>query len=314
VTSAYKRRFGFCLTHRQREALVPGTYRAVIDSMTELAGDMDELVLLSSYLCHPSLANNELSGPLVLLGLHDWIRAWGRRRKTYRFLLNPETIGSLCYLFQHGPGLQARLDYGLVLTCVSGPDTSLSYKRSRPGDSLLDRLIAHLHRVEPERWRVREFDPTSGSDERQYGSPGFKLPMAQMAHSVYGDYPECHTSGDTKELMDTAQLVRTVDQLEPLLLLAEDCGIYLNQQPYGEPQLGPRGLYPDINTPNLWDKLGLDARRTLDRIRYVLNYADGEHDLIQIAELAGCSVRDLVPIAGMLERHDLLERDAPIQL
>ena len=121
---------------------------AVRIAETELAGDTNELVQLSSYLCHPSLANNELSGPLVLVGLYERIREWERRRKTYRFLLHPETIGSLCYLHLRGPELRARLDYGVVLTCLGGPGAELSYKRSRPGDSLLDRLTDHLARRE----------------------------------------------------------------------------------------------------------------------------------------------------------------------
>ena len=323
VTSYYRRNWGFCLPHRTAAALPPGDYHARIDSdfvdgevtfaTAELPGDTDGLVLLTSYLCHPSMANNELSGPLVLLGLYDRIRRWPRRRLTYRFLLNPETIGSLCYLHRHGDELRRRLVGGLVLTCLGGPQPSLSYKRSRRETAPVDRLAAHLAQRQPDRWRLRPFDPSTGSDERQFCAPGFDLPMGQVARTVYGEYDGYHTSGDTKEMMDIAQLVRSIDQIEGYLKAFDGNARYENQAPYGEPQLGRRGLYPNINSPTLWgfstdDRM--DHRQMLSLILYTLNYADGRHDLIDIADKAGCTVGDLLPIVAKLEEGGLLKPQA----
>ena len=321
VTSYYRRNWGFCLPHRVAASLPAGDYHAWIDSdfvdgevtfaTAELAGETDALVLLTSYLCHPSMANNELSGPLVLLGLYDRIRRWPRRRLTYRFLLNPETIGSLCYLYRHGDDLRHRLVGGLVLTCLGGPQPSLSYKRSRRETAPGDRLAVHLADRQPDRWRLRTFDPSIGSDERQFCSPGFNLPMGQMARTVYGQYDGYHTSGDTKDVMDIAQLMRSIDQIEAYLKAFDGNGRYENLAPYGEPQLGRRGLYPNVNSPALWgfstdDRM--DHRRMLTLILYVLNYADGQHDLIDIADKAGCTVDDLLAIVARLEEGGLLKR------
>lgn len=194
VTSYYKRSWGFCLTDHVRRTLSPGVYHAYIDAgfrhggvplaQAVLPGDTEDEVLISSYLCHPSLANNELSGPLTLLGLYLRLQAWPRRRLTYRFVLNPETIGSLCYLHLHHRKLRERMIAGLVLTCTGGPVQRLSYKESRRGCGLLDRLVRHLAANAPEHWAVRPFTPCSGSDERQYCSPGFDLPVGQLARTV----------------------------------------------------------------------------------------------------------------------------------
>ena len=321
VTSYYRRNWGFCLPHRTAAALPAGDYHAWIDSdfvdgevtfaSAELTGETGALVLLTSYLCHPSMANNELSGPLVLLGLYDRIRRWPRRRLTYRFLLNPETMGSLCYLYRYGDDLRQRLVGGLVLTCLGGPQPSLSYKRSRRETAPCDRLAAHLADRQPDHWRLRAFDPSIGSDERQFCSPGFNLPMGQMARTVYGQYDGYHTSGDTKDVMDIAQLMRSIDQIETYLKAFDGNGRYENLAPYGEPQLGRRGLYPSVNSPALWgfstdDRM--DHRRMLTLILYVLNYADGQHDLIDIADKAGCTVGELLAIVARLEEGGLLRR------
>ena len=320
VTSYYRRNWGFCLPHRQRAALPPGEYSVEIDSefvdggvpfaWCDMPGDSDRLVQLSSYLCHPSLANNELSGPLVLLGLYHRIAGWERRRHSYRFLLNPETIGSLCYLHRHHEDLAERLVGGLVLTCLGGPNPTLSIKRSRREDTRIDRLAEHLARHDPERWRVRPFDPTGGSDERQFCAPGFDLPIAQAARTIYAEYPEYHTSGDDKAFMDLARIVDAVDRLEAFLAAFDAAGTYVNQTPYGEPQLGRRGLYPSVNSPQNWglsDDSTMDHREILNSVLTLLSYADGSRDLIAIAERRGTAVQDLIPIAARLEAAGLLD-------
>ena len=317
VTSYYNRTWGFCLSHSQRQALKPGTYRARINAdfsagrvplaHTFLDGDSDREILLSSYLCHPSLANNELSGPLVLLGLYNRLKAWPHRRHRFRFVLNPETIGSLCYLHLHGDEMRNTLDAGLVLTCLGGPG-SLSYKSSRRENAPGDRLAQHWHaRGEP--LRLRPFTPTSGSDERQFCSPGFNLPVGQFARCAYGDYDGYHNSLDTKAFMTIEALVKSIDEIEAYLKELDNVGPWRNLAPYGEPQLGRRGLYPNINSAATWQASSddvFDGRVILERVLMVLNYSDGDHDLIAIADKAGCAVRDLLPVVKRLEEGGLL--------
>lgn len=318
VTSYYYRTWGFCLSQTQRQALKPGTYRVRIDAdfsqgrvplaHSFLDGGSDREILISSYLCHPSLANNELSGPLVLLGLYHRLKAWPRRRHRFRFVLNPETIGSLCYLHLHGDALMTRMDAGLVLTCLGGPG-SLTYKASRRETATVDRLARHWQgRGEP--LRLRPFTPVSGSDERQYCSPGFNLPVGQFARCAYGDYDGYHNSLDSKDFMTIEALVQSVDEIEAFLKELDMVGPWTNLSPYGEPQLGRRGLYPNINSAATWaassDEV-FDGRKILERILTVLNYSDGAHDLIAIADKAGCSVRDLLQVVARLEDGGLLK-------
>lgn len=318
VTSYYRDAWGFCLTQAARQALKPGRYRAVIQSRKYeggvdfadcvLPGEIGREILLSSYLCHPGLANNELSGPLVLLGLFDRISRWKRRRFSYRFLLAPETIGSLCYLFRHGDCLKDRLAGGLVLTCLGGPTEGLSYKASRRGTTTLDALVARLGAADG--YRLRPFTPTSGSDERQFCSPGFNLPMGQMGRTLYGDYAAYHTSGDDKAFMGIAPLVDAVDRIEALLRQHEYAGVFINQAPYGEAQLGRRGLYPTVNSPSTWtassDRV-VDSRVLLNRILTVLSDCDGDQRMIDIAGRLECSLGDLMPVIDRLEAEGLLK-------
>lgn len=318
VTAYYRDAWGFCLTHATRQALKPGRYRAVIQSRKYdggvdfadcvLPGESEREVMLTSYLCHPSLANNELSGPLVLLGLFDRISRWKRRRYSYRFVLAPETIGSLCYLFRHGDRLKDNLAGGLVLTCLGGPAETLSYKTSRRGSSTLDGLVAGLGADEG--FVVRPFTPTSGSDERQFCSPGFNLPMGQMGRTLYGDYAGYHTSGDDKAFMGIAPLVDAIDRIEALLRRHEYAGVFVNQAPYGEAQLGRRGLYPTVNSPTTWaassDRV-VDSRTLLNRILTVLSECDGDPRMMDIAARLDCSLDELMPVIDRLEAEGLLK-------
>lgn len=321
VTSYYTRTWGFCLSDAVRRALPPGRYHAYIDAdftpgrvplaHTFLPGEHEREILLSSYLCHPSLANNELSGPLVLLGLYHRIARWPQRRHRFRFVLNPETIGSLCYLHLFGDELRAQLDAGLVLTCLGGPER-LSYKSSRRGNAPIDRLAAHWQ-ARGESLALRPFTPANGSDERQYGAPGFKLPVGQMARTLYGTYAGYHNSLDTKAFMGIDTLIASIDAIEAFLLELDQAGPWHNLCPFGEPQLGRRGLYPTLNSAHTWQASSdavFDGRVILERILNVLNYSDGEHDLIDIATRCGCSVRDLLPVVTQLEAGGLLSTQA----
>ncbi len=321
VTSYYQRAWGFCLPHRVLERLEEGQYHARIDSdfspdggvhfgHCTLDGESKQEFLLTSYLCHPSLANNELSGPLVLIGLYDRLSHWTRRRFTYRFLINPETIGALCFLHRHADALRARLAGGFVLTCLGGPSPRLSYKMSRRGDALPDRIVRYLRECEHDSLEIRPFDPTTGSDERQYCSPGFNLPVGQFARTIYGQYAGYHNSGDTKQFMGIEPLIKSIDEIERILARIEIGGPFRNLKPFGEPQLGRRGLYPNVNSEatrrQSTDTL-IDARVFLNRVLRILSDSDGLHDMADIARKCQCRLDELAPVIERLEAAALLQ-------
>ncbi|WP_276253306.1 DUF4910 domain-containing protein [Halomontanus rarus] len=326
ITSYYERNWGFCIPHDTLVELPKGKYRAVIDSEfvdgelnyghTVLEGETDQEVLLSSYLCHPSMANNELSGPLVMALLYNRIQEWDEQHYTYRFVLCPETIGSLTYLSRYGDHLQEQLVGGLVLTCLGGPDETLKYKRSRRGDARLDRLVDQ-HEKNRNDIIVRSFSEMFGSDERQYCSPGFDLPVGQVARTVYGRYPEYHTSGDDREFMGFNSLLQSVNWIEELLRKFEYAGVYRNLEPHGEPMLSKRDLFPTVSefagdshrdkTSSETDAVSRDE--FLKRILLVLQYSDGDHDMIEIAEKRDLTVGELLPIVRRLQDTDLLEQE-----
>ena len=320
VTSYYNKNWGFCIPYQQLNRMPQGNYHAYIDSQfvdgsvnfahCTIPGETSHGIWLTSYLCHPSLANNELSGPLVLTELYKKISAWKRRRYTYHFVIAPETIGSLCYLARYKDLLINHMVSGMVVTCAGGPALSLSYKLSRQNNSLLDRTAAMLAVNKQPYYKTRPFDPTSGSDERQYCSPGFNLPMGQVSRTVYGTYDGYHNSLDTKHYMNIETLLDSTSKIEELLLCAELSGHFQNLLPFGEPQLGKRGLYPTTNSPANRDASmdqKKDGRKFLDRLLYVLNYSDGEHDMLSIAKMCGCQINDLAPVIRTLEEQGLLQ-------
>ena len=318
VTSYYKRTWGFCLAHNILKSLPQGKYKVRIESSFDdeggvpfgqcsLAGESKKEILLTSYLCHPSMANNELSGPLVLLGLYNRIKHWPKRRFTYRFVLNPETIGSLCYLYKYGDALKENLEAGLILTCLGGPKSKLRYKKSKRNDSLFDKLVSGASN---EGWDFIDFTPLSGSDERQFCAPGFNLPMGQASRNSYGEYEGYHNSLDTKEYMSIDSLIRSIDEIEKLLIKAEYGAKVINLCPYGEPQLGKRGLYPTMNsyqhTQGSSDN-ALDSRQELNSILTILSEATGDVDMLDNTEKIGIDLVHLMPIIDKLEGHQLIQ-------
>jgi aminopeptidase-like protein len=320
VTSYYQRSWGICISERVRSQLQRGNYRVLIEAEfkagrvpfaeCKLMGETSEEILLTSYLCHPSMANNELSGPLVLLGLYQRILDWPKTHYTYRFLLNPETIGAICYLSKKETELREKLKAGLVLTCVGGPKSSLRIKKSRDGTSVIDQIADYLSKIEPHLWRTMEFSPLNGSDERQYCSPGINLPVSQVSRTSYGEYEQYHNSEDDKDFMSIETLMRSVDQVEQLLMLVEAAEFPVNTQSKCEPQLGKRGLYPNINSYSSWtasSDQALDSRTTLNRILMVLNYSDGRHTIEDLARRCDCTVDDLMPVIAKLKKESLLK-------
>lgn len=316
--SYYKKRWGFCMSENQKKALPDGRYHAYINSwfrdgqllvgQTVLEGKRQQEILISSYLCHPSMANNELSGPIVLAILYQKLLQWKSRRFTYRFVANPETIGSISFLSRYGNYLKKNLYGGLVLTCLGGENT-LRYKKSRREDSWLDRLIEHLNGKDDFSFRIIPFSPLKGSDERQYCSAGFNLPVGQMARLVYGEYKEYHTSLDTKELMGIENIMDSADKLERLLKANELEGFYINRYPYGEIKLSEYQLYPTLNDKKKRD--GSDNitndREFLNQILMILNYSDGYHLLSWIGERLGRGLTELEAAVALLKEKGLLK-------
>ena len=310
VTSYYERGWGFSLSHRQRAGLPDGTYRVVVDtelidgSMTlseaVLPGQCEQEVLFSTYTCHPSMANNELSGPLVAAFLHRALAA-RRRRLTYRFVFLPETIGSIAYLHMRGALLRQRLLAGYVLTCV-GLNAPFVYKRSRRSDSAADRAAAYCLRCRPAPdSRVVDFTPASfSSDERQYCSPGFNLPVGVFSRTVIGAYPEYHTSLDNKSLVSFEAMAEAVTVLADLCDVLDTNVTLRSLYPFGEPLLSKRGLYPTIGAAR-------ERRESVDATMWVLNLADGEHDLLSVAERSGMNYHLLADRARACIAAGLIE-------
>jgi aminopeptidase-like protein len=265
------------------------------------------------------LANNELSGPLMLTSLYSHLS--NRDRKfTYRFVVVPETIGALAYLSRYGRELQKRLVSGLVLTCLGGPETDLSYKQTRRGDSLLDEVVQHVGTYPDQTFRIRQYDQR-GSDERQYCAPGFNLPVGQFARTVYGQYPQYHNSKDNKDFMKIDSLIESAETIARVLYNLEYGGYYRNQKPYGEPMMSKRDLYPTVNSPDRQstdpdtgdDETGgydFENRDFIQDMMRVLGYSDGDHTVAWIADRYGTTVEELSVVVDRLREESLL---APVE-
>ncbi len=306
VTSYYQPRWGFCVTQRQRDALKPGDYTVHIDtsltpgSMTYadyyLPGESSQEIFLSSYICHPSMANNELSGPLVAALVAKALKE-RPRRLSYRIALVPETIGAIAYLNRHLSSLQRRVIGGYVLTCL-GDRGEFSYLQSRWGDRLVDRLTPHVLTHSGSNPHLYDW-LQRGSDERQYCWPGVDLPMGSLMRTKYGEYPEYHTSGDNLNLITPEALTESAAMTLRCLDAFEQNQCYRTTT-LGEPQLGKRGLYPTLGTR--------DAGRTVRTTVDLLAHSDGETDLLSIAEKLQLPIWQLHELIPPLLSHNLLTR------
>lgn len=287
VTSYYTERWGFCLSHNDFLALpTEGNYRVVVDTLLEdgsmtigeavIKGTSDKEILFTSYCCHPSMANNEVSGILALAFLYQLVKSKKHLKYTYRFYLAPETIGAIYYLAQKGLDFKENLVGGVVLTCC-GDAGAVTLKKSRSDsyfNDVLKNILTYSHK---KNFNEVDFFPM-GSDERQYSSPGFNLPVVCLTRTMYGKYKEYHSSKDDKSIMDFAALEEYILLLNELVNSVELDGNYINTKPFGEPQLGKRGLYPTLMT--------LEERgESFARMLYLLNYSDEKHSLLDISNL-----------------------------
>ncbi len=303
-TSYYDRSWGFCLTQLQLDALQAGTYEVVVDSTLEpgsltyaecvVAGALEREVLLSTHICHPSLANDNLSGIVVLTELAGALAA-APRRLTYRLLFVPGTIGSITWLARNEAAVE-KVVAGLVVACV-GERAPLSYKRSRRGDALVDSAAAHIVSRQPN-GRVMDFVPW-GWDERQYNSPGFDLPVGTLTRSVEGEFVEYHSSADSLDIISPAQLEEALEAALQIVDVLESDGTYLNLSPKAEPQLGRRGIYRSIG--------GSDPATDQIAMLWVLNQSDGRSSLLDIAQRSGLGFADIRRASDCLVDAGLLE-------
>lgn len=307
VTSYYERKFGFCMTQEQRDSLSQGPFHIFIDSRIEpgfmnygevyIPGASEKEVLFSTYICHPSMANNELSGPVVALALAKHLSTRNDLRYSYRFVFTVETIGSIYYISKHLKELQANVVAGWVLTCM-GDDRTYSFIPSRHGNTLTDRVSRKvLRELNSDFTEYTWLD--RGSDERQFCSPGVDLPVASIMRSKYEEYPEYHTSLDNLDVISPNGLQGSYNALERAIQILESNNKWKILTKC-EPQLGKRGLYPNTSTKNAIDLI----RNQMN----VISYLDGENDVIEISEKCKIDYRETLKIIEMLNHANLVER------
>ena len=297
-TSYYKEEWGFCLSHNEMLALEEGDYEIFIDSTLEpghltygecfLRGRSSDEVLISSHICHPSLANDNLSGLSVATFLAQLLSERDLRY-SYRFLFIPGTIGAITWLARNQQATE-RIRHGLVLAGV-GDAGAFHYKKSRRGDAEIDRVATYVLNEGRGSAEILDFSPY-GYDERQYCSPGFNLPVGCLMRSVWGTFPEYHTSADNLDFINPQQLEESLRVCGAIVDILEGNQRYCNLSPFGEPQLGKRGLYRSTGG----NKIGVE----IDARLWVLNFSDGAHSLLDIAERSG------IPFAAIRDAARLL--------
>ena len=300
----YKKNFGFNISHNDRKKLKLGNYKAVIKSKFKsgnlvlgekvLKGSIKKDFLISSYLCHPSMANNELSGPLVLLGLYHKMKLWPKRNLNYRFLINPETIGSLCYLHKNRKKIKKNLVGGLVLTCLGGPKNKLSFKKTK-SESTINKYFEYFKKKNL--FEIRDYTPLTGSDERQYCSPGFDLPVGQVARTIYKEYKEYHTSLDDKNFLNIKKIIKSIEEIN-YFVYAFDLlsGKIVRKNKFGEVFLSKYNLYNDKNSNKL-----------TKAIIHILSCSDKENDLIETMIKNNLEMSPIIEAVKILEKKKIIK-------
>jgi len=312
LTSYYKLRWGFCLSHNKLLTLdKEDIYEVCIDSSLDengsmtigeavIEGESEKEILFSTYICHPSMASNELSGPLVSAFIYNELKKNRNLRYTYRFLFVPETIGSIYSLSVKGEYWKKYLQAGFVITCI-GDNGKYTYKKSRRGNTLPDKAVELVLKQTENEYNILDFFP-SGSDERQYCSPGFNLPVGSLMRTMYGKYPYYHTSGDNKDFVSFEAMENSVNKYLEIIEVIEKNENYLNTMPFCEPQLGKRGLYPTLGSQK-------GTKEFVKGMMWILNLADGGNDLISISEKSKIPIKQLIPIIDKLIDNGILKKE-----
>ena len=305
-TSYYQENWGFCLSHNQLSALPDGEYEVFIDASLKdghltygeyfIEGSTEDEVLISTHVCHPSLANDNVSS--IALAVFLAKRLSGVATKySYRFLFTPGTIGSITWLSQN-EDRASRIKHGLVLACVADSG-NVTYKKSRRGHADIDRAAIQVLKSAGNPYNVCEFSPY-GYDERQFCSPGFNLPVGCFMRTPHGQFPEYHTSADNLEFIDLKSLADSFSKCLSILNIIESNAVYVNQNPKCEPQLGKRGLYDAIGGQS-------DAKAQQLAMLWVLNLSDGENSLLDIADRSGMPFALICRTAETLKGSQLVK-------
>lgn len=305
-TSYFKETWGFCLPHSLLATFEEGMYEVRIDSaLTDgslsygeyvLPGESTDEVLISAHVCHPSLANDNLSGIALGVALAEHLARADERRYTYRFVFAPGTIGAIAWL-ANNQSRAGRIRHGLILACV-GDRMKTAYKRSRPG-GLVDKATEHVLRTRGGEYEMLPYSPY-GYDERQYGSPGFNIAAGCFMKSPPGTFAEYHSSADNLDLVRPEFLADSFAQCLDIIHVLECDGVYASLNPHCEPMLGKRGLYGAVG--------GTERKQIELAMLWVLNYGDGKHTLLDIAAMAGMPFADVHDAAMLLFRNGLLAR------
>ncbi|MDT0399202.1 DUF4910 domain-containing protein [Streptomyces edwardsiae] len=305
-TSYYEPKWGFCLAQETLDALPDGDYEVRVDSTLAdghltygehvVPGRVPDEVIVSCHVCHPSLANDNLAGIAVAVFL---ARALAEQRPyyTYRFVFAPGTIGAITWLARNRERVE-RVKHGLVLACAGDPG-QLTYKRSRRGDAEIDRVLRHVLAASERPHRITEFTPY-GYDERQYCSPGFDLGVGSLTRTPYAGYPEYHTSADNLDFVSPEAMADTLAVCREAFAVLDRNRRYVNLSPYGEPQLGRRGLYDSLGGRS-------DAKQAQLAMLWVLSLSDGEHGLLDVAERSGLPFDTIADAADALHGAGLIK-------
>ena len=309
ITSYYKENWGFCLTEIERKKLVKGEYRVVINSKLEngvlnygeilIPGKERKEILLSTYICHPSMANNELSGPVITTKIAQWLLSKKENlRYSYRIVYVPETIGSIAYIHENLAEFKTSIDCGFVITCV-GDNNEYSFLKSKwintPLDGIGENAIKYHSNNNFKTYSFLD----RGSDERQYSSVGVDIPIISLMRTKYGEFQEYHTSLDNLDYISAAGLQGSLDLYEKAITLLEEDYIYKVCQPC-EPQLGKRGLYPNTST-----------KKTKHEVATMMNFiafSDGSKTLVEIANYINADALELISIAAKLEKVNIIKK------
>jgi len=304
VTSYYEKRWGFCLSDEKRRELEGEEFEVMIDASLEngkldyadivIEGKCKKEILLSTYICHPSMANNEVSGPVVATYIARWLKS-RKNRFTYRLVYAPETIGAIVYIEKNFDKLSKNCIGGLVVTCV-GDDRGYSYMPSRDGASLTDKAALTVFENLGLECKVYSW-LERGSDERQYNAPGVSLNIGSIMRSKYGEYEEYHTSKDDMSVVSPEGFYGAYRAIQEWIRVMEANRV-MRATVKCEPQLGKRGLYNTISAKGS----SVPSRDLLN----VLSFCDGENDMIEISEKCHISFLRVEKIIGLLEREGLI--------
>ena len=306
LTSYYNEDWGFCMTHNEFTKLQEGEYEVMIDSTLEIGslsygeflkkGETEDEFLISCYVCHPSMCNDNLSGPVLATILGKYLEKI-KTKFSYRFLFIPETIGAITWLSKNEDNIH-KIKNGLVATCL-GDSGVLTYKKTRNGDAEIDKISKYVLENSKKEFNIIDFFPL-GSDERQFCSPGFNLPVGSLMRTMYGKFPEYHTSADNLDFIKPENLHDTLINYSKIISILENNEKYINLNPKCEPQLGKRGLYRQLGSQKNSEKSHL-------AMFWILNQSDGKNSLLDIAIKSNLDFYLIKQVTDELLENDLLK-------